>query len=141
MPPAAVPSMSTQNSELRTQNLRSRRNPAIDRPDQIAQALDCVALAVIPDAVEQLRPYERVDEVRGADLDGIGAGDDELERIAGVGDAAHADHRDLHRLPALVHHADGDRPDRRTTQPADAVRDLWPARLDVDDHRQEGVDQ
>ena len=50
----------------------------------------------------------------------VRAGDHELERVARVGDAAHADDRDLHRLPALVHHADGDRPDRRAAQAADA---------------------
>ena len=50
----------------------------------------------------------------------VGAGDDELERVARVGDAAHADDRNLHRLPALVDHAHGDRPDGRAAQAADA---------------------
>ena len=50
----------------------------------------------------------------------------------GVGDAAHADDRDLHRLAALVDHAHRDRPDGRPAQAADAVRDLRPPRLDVD---------
>ncbi len=65
----------------------------------------------------------------------------ELERVARVGDAAHPDDRNLHRLPALVDHADGDRPDRRSAQAADDVRDLRPARLDVDDHREKRVDE
>ena len=47
----------------------------------------------------------------------------------------------LHRLAALVHHAHGDRPDRRTAQPADDVRDLRPPRLDVDHHREKRVDE
>ena len=54
------------------------------RADQIGDARDAVALQVVGDAVEQLRPDERVDEVRGADLHGRGAGDDELERVARV---------------------------------------------------------
>ena len=114
----------------------------VERADEIGDARDAGGAACSRvDAVEQLRPDERIDEVRRADLHGRRAGDHELERVARVGDAAHADDRNLHRLAALVDHAHGDRPDRRTAQAADAVRDLRPPRLDVDDHRQERVDE
>ena len=43
------------------------------------RAMLCAA-HVVAHAVEQLRPDERVDEVRRADLHGRGAGDDELQR-------------------------------------------------------------
>ena len=89
-------------------------------PTRSAMRVDLVALHVVADAVEQLRPDERIDEVGGADLHRGGAGDHELERVARVGDAAHADDRNLHRLAALVHHPHGDRPDRRAAQAADA---------------------
>ncbi len=60
----------------------------------------------------------------------------ELERIARVADAAHADDRDLHRLAALPDHAHGDRPDGRPAQAAHArsrasaaaSRRRWPSR-------------
>ena len=58
-----------------------------------------------------------------------------------VHDAAHADDRNLHRLPAFVDHAHGDRPDRRSAQSAEHVGDLRPPRLDVDRQRQERVDE
>ena len=69
----------------------------------------------------------------------VGAGDQELEHVAGRGDAAHADDRQPHRLAAFVDHPHGDRPDRRTAEAADDVGQPRPAGLDVDGHRQERV--
>ena len=84
-------------------------------------------------------PDERIDEVGRADLHGGRARDHELEDIGRAVDAAHADDRELHGPPALVDHAHGNRADRRAAQSADDVRELRPARLDVDGHRQERV--
>ena len=80
-------------------HVRSTPSPLLpfDRADQIGDARDPMTLHVVADAVEQLRPDERIDEVGRADLDRRCAGDDELERVARVGDAAHADDRDLHQ--------------------------------------------
>ena len=47
----------------------------------------------------------------------------------------------LHRAPAFVHHAHGNRPDGRAAQSADDVRQLRPSGLDVDGHGQERVDE
>ena len=93
------------------------------------------------DAVHQLRPDERIDEVHGADLHRVRARDHELEHVVGRGDAAHADDRDLHGAAALVDHPHGDRPDRRAAQAADDVGQLRAPGVDVDRHREERVDE
>ena len=80
-----------------------------------------------------------IDEVGRAHLHGGRAGNHELERVGRRRDAAHADHRNLHRAPALVDHAHRDRPDRRAAQAADDVRELRAPGFDVDRHRQERV--
>src|SRR6185295_17652473 len=108
---------------------------------EIRYPRNLMALHVAADAVEHLAPDERVEKVGGADLHGRCAGDHELERVAGIDDAAHADDGNLHGLPALVDHPYGDRPDRRAAQAAHAVRDPRTARFDVEDHRQERVDE
>ena len=50
-------------------------------------------------------------------------------------------HGDLHGIVAFVDHPHGDRSDGRSAQPADAVRNLRPACLDVDHHREKRVDE
>ncbi len=80
-----------------------------------------------------------IDEIGGADLHGRGAGNHELEDVGRGADAAHADDRKLHRSPALVDHAHRNRTDRRAAESADDVRELRPARLDVDRHGEERV--
>ena len=109
--------------------------------DQIADARDLMARHVIGEAVENFLPDERIDEVRGADLDGVRAGQDELERVGGIHDAAHPDDGNRHRLAALIHHPHRDRPDGRAAQSAHAVRELGLTGLDVDRHREERIDQ
>lgn len=49
-----------------------------------------------------------IDEKRGADGDGGGAGEDEFERVGGGEDAAHADYGDGDLLIGLPDHAHGD---------------------------------
>jgi hypothetical protein len=93
----------------------------VDRADEIGRALDPVPAEILGNAVDHLGPDQRVDEVRGADLHRGRAGDHEFEGVACVHDPPHPDHRDPDRLPALVDHAHGDRPDCRTAQSAHAV--------------------
>ena len=111
------------------------------RPDQVGDPRDAVPGHVVGDAVEDLPPDERIHEVGGADLDGVGAGDEELQRVARIHDAAHPDDRDLHLAPALVDHPHGDRADGRAAEPAHDVGQLRPPGLDVDGHREKRVDQ
>ena len=54
----------------------------VEAAGELRQPRDAVALHVRLQAVEQPRPDERIDEVRGADLHGGGAGDHELEHVA-----------------------------------------------------------
>src|SRR5262245_56367679 len=93
------------------------------------------------DAIDELPPDERIDEVGCAHLNRGGAGNHELEHVGRARNAAHADDRNVHRPPALVNHAHGNRPDRRAAEATDDVREFWPASLDVDGHREEGVHQ
>src|SRR5262245_54527622 len=76
-----------------------------DRPHKVPDAGDAVPPHVVLNAVEQLRPDKRIHEVGCAHLHRRRSGHDELQSIPRVGDAAHADHRDLYRLVAFVHHA------------------------------------
>ena len=93
------------------------------------------------DAGRQFRPDEGIDEVGRANLHRRRAGDDELEGVNGARDAAHANDRNLHRPSALVNHAHRDWPYGRSAQATDDVRQLRPSGLDVDRHREEGVDE
>src|SRR5262249_17384380 len=61
----------------------------IDGPHQIRDASDVVTFEILLNAVEKLAPDQRIDEVRGADLYGVGAGDHEFDGVFGVGYAAH----------------------------------------------------
>src|SRR5262249_29337569 len=70
----------------------------VDRSDQIRHGADVGAAQVVADAVEQARPEARIGEIRGADLYGAGAGDNELEGVSRIGDATHPDDWNLHRL-------------------------------------------
>src|SRR4051812_48709052 len=98
----------------------------IDASYQVAKVSDAMTLHVAAQPLEDLRPDERVYEVRGTDLHGRRPGDDELEGVVRVCDPAHADNRNLHRATALVDHAYGDWPDGRAAQPADDVREPRP---------------
>jgi hypothetical protein len=53
----------------------------LESSDQILHARDLVALEVGIEPVDELPPEERIGEVRGADLDGRRARNDELERV------------------------------------------------------------
>src|SRR5207247_6318768 len=86
-------------------------------------------------------PDEGIDVIGGPDLDGGCAGDHELQRVSSVDDAADADDRNLHHLPALVDHADRNRPYGGSAEAADDIRDLRPPALDVNHHCQKGGDQ
>src|SRR5262245_60632920 len=69
--------------------------------DDVGEAVDAVARGVVMQSVQDLRPDERVDEVGRPHLDRVGAGDHELQRVAGVANAANADDGNLNHLPAL----------------------------------------
>ena len=82
-----------------------------------------------------------IDEIGRPDLDRRGAGDQELQGVRPGHDAAHADDRHLQARGHLVDHAQGDGLDGRAAQAAVHVPELGPARLEVDGHGQEGVDE
>lgn len=93
------------------------------------------------DAVDHLERGEGVDEVGGADCDRARTGEEELHRVFAGHDAAHADHRNLHRAGRFVDHAHRDRFERGAGEAAGAVGDLRLARLDVDRHGGDRVDE
>src|SRR5438874_4085461 len=56
-------------------------------------------------------------EVCRADLHGARACKKILDGIFGFADAAQSNHRNLYGMGALIHHAQGDRPDGRSGKP------------------------
>src|SRR5512140_889112 len=87
-----------------------RAGPRLERPDDVRDPRLAVRGAPIGDTGDQLSRHGRVAEVRGADLDGVGAGHQELDDVLGPLDAADPEDRDLgHRPPDLPHHPDGHR--------------------------------
>ena len=69
------------------------RHAGLRRPggaDEVADIAYVVVETEALDAIEDLEGREWVREGSGADLDGAGAGGDELERVPGAGDAAAA---------------------------------------------------
>src|SRR6478609_827623 len=104
----------------------------------------CPALAeVLVEPCVHLLWRERVIEERGAEPHGRRAREHELERVVRGLDTALADDRDA-ALAALavdlIHLEQRDRLDRRAGEPALDVADDRPARLDVDRHAHQGVD-
>ena len=75
------------------------------------------------------------------DLHGRGAREHELDHVGGSGDAAHADDGNFHGMGRVVDHAYGDRFDRGTGESGGNVRDARLARLGINGHGDECVDQ
>src|SRR5262245_20010593 len=96
---------------------------------------------VIAEAVEKLRPDQRIHEVGVTNLHGRSAGNHELERITSIGDPPHAEDGDLHRFVTFITHSHGNRSDGRSAQPSQNVRDLRLPSLDVDNHREKRIDE
>ena len=90
-----------------------------------------------------LQRRQRIVEQRRAEPDRRRAGEHELERVVRRLDAALADDRNAALAALLIHlmHLEQrDRPDRRAGQAALDVADDRPARLDVDRHAHQRVD-
>ena len=90
--------------------------------------------------VEYLHRHRRIVEVRGADLHGRRAGDEEIHHVVDRGDAADADDRDLDRAGRLKNRPQRDRLDGRAAQSAHHAAQLRAPPPPVDGHAQAGVD-
>ena len=95
------------------------------RPERADDLADVGHPGVVEPAgqiIEQALGRGRVVEGGGADLDGRGAGDQELEGVVGRGDPADADDRQLGQGAGDVpDHPQGDRLDRRPGEAADVI--------------------
>ena len=102
---------------------------------------NAVAVAPVVEPRDDLGAGEGIGEVVRPHLHGRGPRHEELHRVLGGADAAHADDGDMHGMARLVHHAHGDGLDARAR---DAARRVGKQRLsffDVDDHAREGIDE
>ena len=109
--------------------------------DDIADAAEVVAREVVVDAVNDFHGDSGVDEVGGANLHSSGAGEDKLDGIGGVHDAAEAHDGDLHRIEDLPYHAQRHGLHGRTGEAAGADAEDGLAPFGIDGHAHEGVDE
>ena len=100
-----------------------------------------MTFAVVSQPVDNLHGDGGVDEVGGADLDGLGAGHEELQRVGRRGDATEADDGYLHRMGHLPYHADSHRLDRRAAEATGDGAEHGSATLHVDGHAEHRVDK
>src|SRR5580704_2875462 len=99
-----------------------------------------VGLAPARQLAEHLPRRPGIPEGGGADLNGIGAGHEQLHGVVAGEDASHADDRQLGEgRAAFPHGAYGHRVHRTTGQPAPAGAQDGPSRLDVEGEAQQRV--
>src|SRR4029450_3569077 len=108
---------------------------------EISNPRNLMPLHVVAEAVEKLRPDQRIHEARPTALDGRSAGNHELERITSVGDSSHAQNRNLHRFVTFIDHSHRNRSDGRSAQPSQNVRDLRLPSPDVANHCAQPIDE
>ena len=112
---------------------RSRRRLVEDhRAGEVGDAGEAAPFAPLFQPVDDRDHAGRIAEGEIADHHRAGAGQHVLDHVLDLDDAAAADDRDLHRLRALVDHAQDDRLDAGPGKSAVAVADRWPEGLGVD---------
>src|SRR5438067_8062007 len=99
---------------------------------QISNLVDALAPAEFAQLARDSQRRGGIPEVRGADLDRGGSGDQEFGRVLAGGDAAQSDDGDLHRAGGLADETQGDRLDGRSGEAAEAGADARTARPGVD---------
>src|ERR1019366_1593643 len=113
-----------------------------ERVDEIGHARDAVVLAPRGKLADETVREGRRPEVRGANLDGVRARDEELDDVLDGLDPAHPEDRDFRNgLAHLPHHAQRDGADRGSRKPAGRETDLRLTALEIDREADERIDQ
>src|SRR5690606_8694911 len=116
---------STQPVEMTSRGIPSAAEPRtselLARPPHQISNPELALLAVRLDPAQHLLRRARVGEVGGPDLNGGCAGQQKLDRVAGVEDPPDADDRDRDRSGQLPDDAHGDRTQRGAAEPARTV--------------------
>src|SRR5437764_915285 len=119
--------------------VRIARRMMEHRAGELGNAPDALLCAPFLQPLDQADHRRWVAEVSEAHFDRARAGEQVFDHILDLHDAAAADDRNLHRLRALVDHAQDDRLDAGTRDAAIALADARAARLDVDLEPEDGV--
>src|SRR3989454_3903352 len=114
--PRASSAVGTSRATVRRSLAFNARAPScqgvLERAHDLVHVREAVPLQVLREIFQHPVVEAGIDEVRGADLHGAAARDQELEGVPGGGDPADADDRDPHRARGLPGHAHRHRPDR-----------------------------
>ena len=92
--------------DLKRRALTFRRVMNGKTPDEFPNATDAPFSAKLRESCDDVLGGAGVYEIRGPYLDGVSAGNEELEGILCLHDAAHADHGDVNGLNHLVDHVE-----------------------------------